>query len=82
MSNASTTPLRLATWISNNGCTRLRFSIALGVDPSMLSHWLRGRGRPSIDYAAAIEVITGIPARDWADPAIVARVSSHAVVSG
>lgn len=55
---------RLKAWIDNHTDQR-RFAAELGIDESMLSHYISGRRRPSSPTMGLIEDLTGIPMRSW-----------------
>lgn len=58
---------RLDAWLSKEKCTRQSFADRIGVDRETLWRWMVGNNPPGISYAAAIEKITHIPARVWAE---------------
>lgn len=41
----------------------------LDVTPQAVSAWLKGRATPSTDMLRKLEDETGIPMRDWTEPA-------------
>jgi transcriptional regulator with XRE-family HTH domain len=47
----------------------------LGVTPQFVGQLASGRARPSIDHAALIQDLFGIPMRDWSPPPTKAALS-------
>lgn len=58
-------PLR--TYLAAEGVTQVRFAEMIGVQQSMVSRLLKGKARPSLETAVAIERATGgaVPAATW-----------------
>lgn len=56
---------------SDDGVPRTQSELArrLGVTPQAVSNWVNGHGTPSMEAAAEMERIFGIPMRDWIDVA-------------
>lgn len=55
----------LAEWLREADISRANFAKLIGASGN-LWRWMVGACAPSLDYAARIESITGIPARMWA----------------
>ncbi|WP_437279316.1 helix-turn-helix transcriptional regulator [Sorangium sp. So ce375] len=53
-------------WLAKKGKRRTWLAKELGVDRVVLWRWLVGETTPHIDHAAALEALTGLPARSWA----------------
>lgn len=51
-------PALLAAWLDESGRKASWVADRLGVDPSLLSHWLAGRRVPSADHAAALSALS------------------------
>ncbi len=60
---------RLWAVVDNREITQAGLTAALGARPGVVSRWLYGDRRPSIEWAAKIERLFRIPARLWAEPA-------------
>jgi hypothetical protein len=58
----------LLKWIGDNKLTNFQFCAQSDIEPGLLYRWIYGRSVPSVNYAALIERLTGIPAGRWANP--------------
>jgi len=52
------------------GLDQAELATALGVAASLVSYWVNGQRRPSIDNAFALETLTKglVPAKSWTRP--------------
>lgn len=57
----------LANYLADHGLTQRAFAKLIDAPPPQISMWLSGRRRPGLDYALAIEQVTGgeVPAASW-----------------
>lgn len=56
----------LRDWLQRAHRNQKTFARELGVSEVMVSYLVTGERKPSIDVAARIETLTGIPMRAWA----------------
>jgi hypothetical protein len=56
----------LRDWLQGADITISAFAQLIGTTRMSVWRWMTGECCPSVDYAAAIEHWTGIPARMWA----------------
>lgn len=58
---------QLADYLTSNGIKQSHFAGLLGIHPSVLSRFLNGGARPSLETAFEIERVTGggVPAVSW-----------------
>jgi transcriptional regulator with XRE-family HTH domain len=55
----------LREWRDTAGVTQYELGRCLGIDQSHLSKIELGKMTPCGRFAAKVEILTGIPARDW-----------------
>ncbi len=48
----------LSAWLCREGRKRRWLALQLGVDPSLIAHWIAGRREPSQRHKAAIAIVT------------------------
>lgn len=60
-----TTPMKLARWLRVHLWTVSALAEHLGCTRQAVHKWLSGETRPTIDHAAQLEELTGIPAASW-----------------
>ena len=65
MSNDSADVCR--AWLQEDGRKSTWLAAQLGVDPTLVSHWLAGRRRPAPEQAQAIQRLSDgvVPADGW-----------------
>lgn len=56
----------LVDWLERNGRTQTWLAEELGIAHAVLWRWIAGERSPRIESCAAIERLTGIPSRAWA----------------
>jgi hypothetical protein len=71
----------LKSWLSEADIFQDAFAEAIGTTRVSVWRWMVGEVAPSADFAAAIEGLTGIPARMWATTAGLRGVPKHEVTS-
>lgn len=57
---------RLRLFRTDSHLSQKTLASRLNVDPSTLSKWERGKGRPTTEPAVALERMTGMPVAHWA----------------
>lgn len=55
----------LREYVSGWAKTKQSLAEACGVSPTLLSHFLSGRRRPTLDSVFGIRAATGVPAEAW-----------------
>lgn len=60
---------RLAELTKPRNMSQAELGRQLGVTAQAVNAWIRGGSVPSPDLMAKIEDLTGIPMRDWTEPA-------------
>jgi hypothetical protein len=57
----------LGAWLDESGRKAVWVADRLGVDPSLVSHWLAGRRSPSTEQAAALQALSSglVPEASW-----------------
>ena len=61
--------VELAEWLAESGTHKADLADRIGADRAALWRWLAGERVPRIQYAAAIETVTGIACKKWAQSA-------------
>lgn len=63
---------KLTRWLERMRWSQIDLARRLECDPSLVSHWCRGRARPGLAMASALEMLSGgaVRAVDWAPPAV------------
>lgn len=61
--------MNIHDWMRTTGCSAYRLTKLIGCTPPAMTKWLKGRGRPSLRWALAIERATdgAVPAKSWLD---------------
>lgn len=57
---------KLSAWLREH--TQGELAVALEIQQSAVSLWARGLSRPSGHMREGVELVTGIPAREWNTP--------------
>lgn len=70
ITNGTTAPDQLRSWLKAEGRASYWFAAQMGVDPATVSQWLNGHRPPHRGFRHQIEQITGVPADAWSDPII------------
>lgn len=66
MKNETLGATRLKAYLAEHKKTQGKFAVLeLGVTDTCLQSWLSGRGRPSLENAYKIQVLTNIAMTDW-----------------
>jgi DNA-binding transcriptional regulator YdaS (Cro superfamily) len=60
----------LATYLAETGISQKAFASSIGVDPSVVSRFVKGTAKPGMPVAFKIEDATGgaVSARSWLPP--------------
>lgn len=58
---------RLVQWLGRTKQTQYDLADSLGISQGQVSSIVTGRRKPSLDVAAKIERLAGIPAASWLD---------------
>lgn len=59
----------LREYVSGWAKTKQSLAEACGISPTLLSHFLSGRRRPTLDSVFGIQAATGVPAESWLEDA-------------
>lgn len=58
-------PDALTQWMARRSVNQRQAADIIGIDFTMLNHYICGRRSPSLDTAVLIEEKTGIPVKAW-----------------